>query len=360
MTRGPLAETLVAEDALSILADQAETVGWIDVRSEGEFARGHIPGFQSAPILNNEERHQVGLCYQQRGQQAAIGLGHRLVDPERPQRVAAWKAAAGDRPAIMCCWRGGLRSEIAAQWCREEGMSVAVVDGGYKAIRNRLLERLNDLPPLVLIAGLTGTGKTDLLQSVDIAQVDLEAIAIHRGSAFGAYPDRAQPAQASFENGVLLALRRVMGRSPVFMEDESAHIGTVSLPNPLRAAMKTAPIVILTSPIADRCRRIFLDYVADPIGQGIEPDKLCEWLVSRLMRIRKALGGQRHQWLLEELKQAFQQPQLNEDAHRGWIQALLTQYYDPRYNYGMSRRESNVLFQGDFEQCRNWISTTYG
>src|SRR4051794_10579133 len=101
---------------------------WLDVRSEGEHADGAIPGFVNAPILTNEERHRVGICYQEQGQDAAIRLGHELVDPHRTERVARWLGAGPE--LLVGCWRGGLRSRIAAEWIREAGGSAVALQGG--------------------------------------------------------------------------------------------------------------------------------------------------------------------------------------------------------------------------------------
>ncbi|MDQ3232020.1 MAG: rhodanese-like domain-containing protein [Pseudobdellovibrionaceae bacterium] len=122
-----------ARTALDLLP--TNTYGMLDVRSEGEFATAAIPGFHNAPILRDQERHEVGLCYRLEGQAAAIKLGERLVGPVRQSRVDDWlKNTAPGSPVIVCCWRGGMRSALASEWIEERGHEVLRVEGGYKAL----------------------------------------------------------------------------------------------------------------------------------------------------------------------------------------------------------------------------------
>ncbi|MCX6129608.1 MAG: rhodanese-like domain-containing protein, partial [Proteobacteria bacterium] len=174
----------------------------IDVRSETEFEQSAVPGFISLPLLFQHERHQVGLCYKSEGQAAAIKLGHELVDPHRPLRVKAWIDAIKEshtQQGIIMCWRGGLRSQIATQWIQEAGYEARQLPGGYKQIRQHFLSAFQNPPPLLILAGLTGSGKTELLREFQDSSLDLEAAAQHRGSAFGELPAK-QPTQTQFEN----------------------------------------------------------------------------------------------------------------------------------------------------------------
>src|SRR5690606_38752546 len=142
--------------------------------------------------------------YKQLGQDAAIELGHRLVSGEtKARRVAAWAEFAQNNPSgYLYCFRGGLRSQISQQWLEElTGVRYPRVIGGYKAMRAFLLGALQSAITecrFVVLGGLTGTGKTDVLRQLDNS-IDLEAHAHHRGSSFGRHAN-AQPSQIDFEN----------------------------------------------------------------------------------------------------------------------------------------------------------------
>ncbi len=180
--------------------------------------------------MSDAERAQVGICYKQQGQDAAIKLGHQLVSGElKAQRLAQWAAFARQHPqGYLYCFRGGLRSQTVQRWLREEGIDYPLVIGGYKAMRRFLLEELERSlasASFVLVSGKTGTGKTRVIAHLARA-VDLEGLANHRGSSFGQMPT-PQPSQIDFENGLSIALLRLLAKSsgPIFLEDEGRLIG---------------------------------------------------------------------------------------------------------------------------------------
>lgn len=324
---------------------------FVDVRSPKEYELGHIPGFSSAPILEDDERHQVGLAYRKQGQKAAIQRGHDLVPKE--QRVARWQELIGEGPAVLACWRGGLRSQIAQSWLKSAATSVQIVEGGYKAMRNLLLKRMEHLPQLWILSGLTGSGKTELLSRLTVPVVDLEGRARHRGSAFGSFDHHPQPAQQSFENGVLLDFPGP--DKACVLEDESAHIGRLSIPAPLFQAMQAAPVIILETPLAQRVHHIFTEYVAQPLRQGMPPEQLQQSLSDRLDRVVRRLGGKRHATIREQLQAGFRANPHASESHVDWIRSLLVEYYDPQYHYGFNRRPREVVFKGDRLACQQWI-----
>ncbi|HRO68353.1 MAG TPA: tRNA 2-selenouridine(34) synthase MnmH, partial [Pseudobdellovibrionaceae bacterium] len=254
---------------------------WIDVRAPLEFSKGHLPGAVNLPLLNDRERAAVGTAYKQQGPEAAIALGHRLVQgPVKQARVQAWLEAAKEGAAFLYCFRGGLRSQISQKWLNEAGVLLPLLEGGYKAGRNFLLnetQRLCEASRFLVIAGATGSGKTHLLTTLPKGKsiVDLEGLAAHRGSAFGAL-DRAQPSQGVFENRLALTLMKSRAQgadAPIVLEDESWTIGKVTLPPALYHRMAEAPLVLVTEPLESRVERIFEDYVRDPLLQD-EPSKV--------------------------------------------------------------------------------------
>ena len=305
----------------------------LDVRAPVEFAKGAFPGAINEPLLTDGERHEVGVRYRQRGQDAAIALGAELVhEGERQVRVARWKAFAEAHPeGALYCFRGGLRSRIAQHWLSEAGIELPLVTGGYKAMRTFLigeLERLCETLDLQLVGGRTGVGKTLLIGRLG-RTVDLEGIARHRGSSFGALAE-PQPGNIDFENRVTIELMRLEaagasgepssrlsgGRSldgssaeasdpgglrrkdraslgrppdgrppdgrppegrppegrppdgrPVWLEDEARLIGRVAMPERLVQAMRRAPITILEAPLELRVANCLDDYVFDLLSR---------------------------------------------------------------------------------------------
>lgn len=331
------------------------------MRAEGEFAQGAIPGFRNAPILTDHERHQVGLTYKQRGQDAAIALGHALVDPVRDDRVAHWAGLArraGVEPALVTCWRGGLRSQIASAWLKEASVPVARVSGGYKAMRQELLQTLEHPPRLKLLAGLTGSGKTRLLAALPIREkVDLEELACHRGSSFGAFMNQSQPSQASFENAVAMGLRGCA--KPVLIEDESVVIGSLHVPAALRRLMQVEPVIYVDAPLTERVRNIFTEYVARPLQEGMTADALQAKLAASIHKLSRRLGGALTGETIQEVKAAFAAHPGDEEPHHRWIATLLTNYYDKGYTYAFERGRRDIAFRGTYEECQQWILHQY-
>ena len=339
----------------------------IDLRAPAEFARGAFPSACSLPLMTDDERARVGICYQERGQQAAIALGHELVAGDtRQQRLDDWLAFAHRYPeGYIYCFRGGLRSEIVQSWLAEAGMAYPRVTGGYKAMRRFLideLERSIDAAELVLIAGKTGSGKTRVIEAL-AASVDLEGLARHRGSSFGHLLE-PQPGQIDFENALSIDLMKCLavGRPRVFVEDEGHLIGRLSVPPVLRAKMLEAPMIIVDEPISSRVTTVLDDYIFDlgeryALACGAEgPARHREQLLSGLDRIRKRLGGERHSLLSAMMNRAFENQWRDGDVagHCEWIAALLEQYYDPMYEYQLSRRQGRALFRGSRQAVIGW------
>ena len=339
----------------------------LDLRSPGEFAHGAFPAAHSLPLMTDDERARVGTCYKERGQQAAIALGHELVSGEtRQQRLAGWLAFARRHPGgYIYCFRGGLRSEIVQSWLAEEGVAYPRVTGGYKAMRRFLideLERSIDTAELVLIAGKTGSGKTRVVESL-ANSVDLEGLARHRGSSFG-HLLKPQPGQIDFENALSIDLMKCLaaGNRRVFVEDEGHLIGRLSVPPVLRAKMLEAPMVIVDEPLASRVSTVLDDYIFDlgeryALACGAEgPGRHREQLLAGLDRIRKRLGGERHSLLSAMMTRAFENQWRDGDVagHCEWIAALLEQYYDPMYEYQLSQRRGRALFRGPRQAVIDW------
>lgn len=341
---------------------------FIDVRAPVEFLRGSIPGALNMPILDTAEREQVGLCYKQHGQQAAITLGHQLVQGTRKaERIARWCAFAHSHPeASLYCWRGGLRSRTAATWMQEAGQAVRLVEGGYKALRNRLLRELEPAAfrePLIVVAGRTGSAKTALIQRLS-GGIDLEGFARHRGSSFGRRTVEP-PAQIDFENATALAMLRHRCEKPgggLFLEDESRQIGPINVPLELYRKMKNAPLALVEMPLEFRVEQILRDYIcADLLElQAREPatafDELASRLLQSLDRIQRRLGPERYRDAVQLLRDALRQHREQGDIepHRDWIALLLREYYDPMYEYQLDKSADRIGFRGSWDEVHEW------
>ncbi|HCW91259.1 MAG TPA: tRNA 2-selenouridine(34) synthase MnmH [Marinobacter sp.] len=340
----------------------------MDVRAPVEFAKGSFPNAINAPLMNDEERHRTGIRYKEKGQQAAIELGHQLVCGDiKAQRIEAWKRFAAQHPdGYLFCFRGGLRSRITQQWMHEAGIAFPLVKGGYKALRRYLIDSLEVLvagSELRILSGRTGTGKTRVLQRLP-NPVDLEGLANHRGSSFGRRVS-PQPAQIDFENRLSVALLKAhhLAGGPVYLEDESRLIGRCSLPLSLRARMAEAPLMILERPMDERVAIIREDYVEHMLADYLERDgeaagwlNFRDYLLSALDRIRKRLGGERHRQLRSVMEQALEIQQASGETrcHEGWIKPLLEDYYDPMYDYQLNNKQGKILVRGNPEELIRW------
>ena len=328
----------------------------IDVRAPAEYGRGAFDEAVNLPLLNDDERRQIGIRYRQAGQRSAIELGEALVSGTvREQRVAAWVEFANTHPdAVIYCWRGGLRSEIVQRWMSDAGAGLPRVTGGFRALRTfclGVLQRFVSERRLLVLAGRTGSGKTALLRELSCT-LDLEHLANHRGSAFGAHAS-PQPTPIHFENCLAAAMLRIADGRVVVVEDESRTIGRLAIPQALYDAMRTAPVVVLEAPVAERVERILAEYVLDPLAQGIPAATLAARYLDSLHRIRRRLGGLRHREVVGLVTCAFE----THDAslHRRWIERLLRWYYDPMYDYQTEGKKQRIVFRGARDDVRSHI-----
>ncbi|MEC7433684.1 MAG: tRNA 2-selenouridine(34) synthase MnmH, partial [Pseudomonadota bacterium] len=295
----------------------------MDVRAPVEFAKGSFPSAENAPLMNDEERHRVGICYKEKGQDKAIELGHQLVSGDiKAQRIEAWKRFVAQHPeGYLFCFRGGLRSRLTQQWIRDSGIDYPLVKGGYKALRRFLIDSLEaqiESGQFRILSGRTGTGKTRVLMQLP-NPVDLEGLANHRGSSFGRQVT-PQPSQIDFENrlGVAMLKARHQAGGPIYLEDESRLIGRCALPETLRARMSESPLLILEQAMEERIAIIRADYVEGMLASYRARDgedagwlNFRDYLLSAIDRIRKRLGGERYQKLRNLMLQALDQQGAN-------------------------------------------------
>lgn len=301
-----------------------------DVRSEGEFLHAHIPEAHSLPLFNNEERKIVGTAYKQESKQKAIKIGLKYFGTKMVKMVEAVEKITTEkntRTVLVHCWRGGMRSAGVAWLLDLYGFKVYTLVGGYKVYRNWVLKQFEQQYPIKIIGGFTGSGKTDLL--IELGKrgesiIDLEGLAHHKGSAFGAMGQAPQPTQEMFENLLAEALflhhSALSGDKVIWMEDESQRIGEVNIPTVLFKQMRTKQVLFLEIPFEER-----LQYILKGYGQFSK-----EQLVNAIIRIKKRLGGL-------ETKNAINC--LLEDDVKGCFSILL-KYYDKGYFAGSQKRDN--------------------
>lgn len=342
-------------------------VPFLDVRAEVEYAKGAFPTAHNVPILNDEERRLVGTCYKEQGRDAAIELGHSLVNGAvKDARVDAWCAFAKSHPNThLYCWRGGMRSNFARQWMHEAGVDVALIKGGFKALRRVLIDETEQAAhaPMLRIGGKTGTAKTVLINEIE-ASIDLEAHANHRGSSFGRRVSGIN-SQINFENSLgidLIQKRHAYPERTLVLEDEGRRIGACAIPDLFFDALHANPVAIVEMPLEVRSRHIANAYVVEMSREFADAYPQDHWqrfvtyLTESLDRVKKRLGSERHKKISGLMSHALDTHKSRGDtsAHLDWITALLSDYYDPMYDYQLSRQPARIAFRGSYEEVLDW------
>lgn len=302
----------------------------IDVRAPAEFAEDHLPGAINLPVLDDAERAQVGTIYKQVNPFSARKLGGALVAANAARHLQTVLAdkPGGWRPLVYC-WRGGQRSGSFASILAQIGWRVETISGGYKAWRQLVSRALCDAPfpaRMLVLDGNTGTAKTEvlnLLPARGVQVIDLEGLARHRGSLFGALGP--QPSQKAFESVLAMTIAALDPARPVVVEAESSKVGNCRLPPELWKAMGQAPRLFIEAPVAARAQyltRAYGDMIADVVRLAA--------VIDRLRPLHSA--EQIAQW------QAMV-------ASGGFVElaaGLMTHHYDPRYEKHRARMDGQA------------------
>ncbi len=298
----------------------------VDVRSPSEYQNGHIPGAYNIPLFDDEERKIIGTIYHQKGSEKAALKGLEIAGPKMTAYVQQLKEIAGSKKILVYCWRGGKRSEAMTFVFHIAGYHVFRLKQGYKVYRRHIHQAFEKKRKLIVIGGMTGSGKTKILHYLrkkSLQVIDLEGLANHKGSSFGAIDENEQPTTEQFENKLYSQWMQLDPGKPVFLEDESMDIGKVKIPYPLFRQMRNAPVVKLHIDIEERAVSLAKDYSGN--------DHL---LKEAFERIAKRLGGQNHKAALQALEE-----KKYEEAAR-----IALRYYDKTYAYGISKRNPETIF----------------
>ena len=323
-------QILIAEEFLTL----RKLLPVVDVRSPGEFAEGHISGAINIPIFNDDERVIVGTIYKKKGRLPAIEKGLQIVGPKMAHFAYKAVEIAPSGQLLVHCWRGGMRSESMAWLFERVEIKCFTLHGGYKSYRNYLLEKVGNIPHLIVIEGYTGSGKTDILQQLKTMGeqiIDLEGLAHHKGSVFGGIGQEQQPTTQQFQNDLFDEVLSFDLSKRVWIEGESQTVGRVFLPDPLWYRMNASQCIEILIPRIERISRLVKEY-------GALPDELME---NAILNLAKRLGDQR----MNEILNSYREKNLNDVADK------LLEYYDQTYQFSRDKYKRKltelVLPNGD-------------
>lgn len=306
---------------ITALWEQSERT-LIDVRTPAEYQQAHIPNAINIPLFSNEERVKVGTLYKKVSPDSAFLHGLDFVGPKMSSFIKKARKFSPNHKVIVHCWRGGKRSGSMGWLLRFAGMDVWTIEGGYKAYRTHVLgefstKKLN----IAILGGKTGSGKTQILQALAAAGeqiIDLEALAHHKGSAFGALGEEAQPTSEQFENNFYEIFKKIDPTRRVWVEDESRMIGKVSIPQPFWEQMCAAPMYLIEMPTEVRLQILVEVYATYPKQS----------LIDSFTSITQKIGGQHLKTAIHSIE--------NDDFRNAAAIALA--YYDKAYQYSMDKK----------------------
>ena len=306
-----------------------EHIPIIDVRSPGEYTKGHIPNAHNLELFTDEERAVVGTAYKKESKERAIELGIEFVTPKLTDFITKSIKIASEKEVVIHCWRGGMRSNAFADHLIENGFeTVYVIEKGYKAFRNYVLQFFEQPLNLKIIGGYTGSGKTEILHSLKKKGqqvIDLEGLANHRGSAFGGIDLPPQPTTEQFENTLFSVVRNFNSSLPIWVEDESKVIGKVAIPSGFYLKMRDLPVYFLDVPFKERIKHLVDTYA------NLSHDKLAD----AIGRITKRLGYDKAKFALDELE--------NKNYYK--VVEITLFYYDKYYLKGLQKRQESAVLE---------------
>ncbi len=303
--------------------------GWqlMDVRTPAEWEKGHMEGALNFPLFDNEERAVVGTTYKQQSPYQAMLKGLEFAGPKMADFVQKANELAPSGKLVLYCWRGGKRSSSMAWLLEQAGFEVQLILGGYKAYRKYVRQQLETLPyRLIVLGGRTGCGKTEILHAIRAQGeqvIDLEGLAHHRGSAFGALGEAAQPSVEAFENQLFHQVRKLDLNREIWVENESRKIGKIYIQEGFWARMKAAPLINIELPFEQRLTNLVATYADYPE----------EELAASFFKIRKRLGPQHFKAAIQALK----------EQDFSAAAAIALQYYDKSYQFLLANNAAPAI-----------------
>ncbi|WP_457681435.1 tRNA 2-selenouridine(34) synthase MnmH [Thermovibrio sp.] len=311
---------------------------FVDVRTKEEFAEFRIPGAYNVPLFTKEEREQVSKVYYEKGEKEARLFALKLVSPKLYQMVNEIKKIKEEHKSVaIYCWRGGLRSLAVATICNLSGVFVFRLKGGYRAFRNYILKRIEEIlkdKEVIVLYGPTGVGKTRMLRELKeegFPVLDLEGLAGHRGSVFGGIGLK-QPSQKMFDALIWEELERLKENKVIVVEGESRKIGKLFVPESLWKKMIEGRKVLLELPLKERIRISMEDY-----GVGKFPKEV---YLEALSKIRRILGEEKYKEIKELIKR--------EEFKRA-VEELMVNYYDKLYERSIPEVDTKISAK-DYEE----------
>lgn len=309
--------------------EKAAYIPLVDVRSPGEYKQGHIPGALNVSLFSDEERSAIGKIYKKEGRNASVRQGLGYVGPNMVQMIDKARELCPGGELLVHCWRGGMRSESMAWLFETAGIKCYVLRGGYKSYRRYIRENILTGKEMLVLGGLTGSGKTILLkqmQKLGEPVVDLEGLAEHKGSAFGGIGQKAQPSTEQFENNLYRDVSRI--KEPYcWVEDESLHIGRVFIPKPFYEKMLQSKVMFIDVPHEYRIKILVADYAEQDMGL----------LEEAILKVRQRLGNLAGSQAIDALK----------EGNYAETARILLCYYDKTYKYGLDRKNIKLVHHLD-------------
>lgn len=310
-------------DLDAALKRRAEGALLIDVRSPAEFNDATIPGAVNIPILNDDERAEIGTLYKNDGSNIARNRGIDIVSPKIPEMIKRVCELRSNlrRPIVVFCWRGGLRSRAMTAFLQLAGYPAFQLRGGHKAFRRHVVDYFEheSWGRMLVFRGLTGVGKTRVLQQLSDQQqpvIDLEGLANHRGSAFGGVGLGEQPSQKRFEALLWDKLQQFPAGKWALTEGESRHIGRVLLPLRFYQSLQIETTLWLETSLENRIQIILEDYTVAQLSE--------EAFIQPIQSLQRRLGIHEVENMLELLRK--------KDWHE-LVSELMLKYYDPLYRH---------------------------
>ena len=323
----------------------------IDVRSPGEYYKGHMPNSINIPLFDNEERKIIGTIYKNNGRKNAVNEGLKIIDKKIEKLLNSLFISIDSHKKEnldvhknqqiirIYCARGGMRSQSISWLLEKFKFDTLLLKGGYKQYRRWTIDILSNKWKIIVIGGKTGTGKTKLikiLEKYNYQSIDLEAYACHRGSTFGGLGMKEQPSNEQFENIISEKLNTFNKDDHVFVEAESANIGSCKIPDEFFKQMKKSPIIEIIRSESNRLNELIKTY-------SIFNEKE---LQESVLRIKKRLGPQRTKIAIESIKK------------KKWdlVCKAVLEYYDKCYEYEKKAKDNiKLLDLTDMEYDKNTL-----